>query len=244
MIRGIAPLHAAFWGTRAGAARGPSAFLQPQRGVSWIDGLVRLYLSSADPPWFSRVWDGLCRWLAPLPVCVSHGDFRPGNCLFHNKVGDVIITDWEALAVTPFLWDFTYATVVGMTPATRRLAHRELLEFYLSELDTALRRAGNPAAADALPSIDVCESAITALSIVIFYFGWVLGKLGGIGGPQGNSDADCAAWQERGTTVLDRTSSPAQVKSVALALGVDSSVVLEMRQHLGRSQHPEIFSRK
>ena len=142
MLRGIAPLHATFWGARARAAGGAAAFLYPQMGQLWIDGLVRLFLSPAtDPPWLAPVWDGICRWLAPLPACLSHGDFRPGNMLFRRRgattsgssdsdsEGDaeVVITDWEALAVTPFLWDYTYSTTLGMSPADRRASHPALL---------------------------------------------------------------------------------------------------------------------
>lgn len=233
MLRGIAPLHAAFWGPRAGAAGGASAFLGPQRAVPWIDGLVRLYLSPADPAWFRPVWDGVCRWLAPLPACVSHGDFRPGNMLFHRATGAAVFTDWEALAVTPFLWDFTYATVLGMEPAVRRAEHAGLLALYLDELAGALRRAGEGAAADALPPLAVCESAVTALCIAIFYFGWMLSKMGGIGGPQGNTDADCEAWQERGAAILERTAGAGQA-ACAAALGVDEGAVAAMREYLQR----------
>ena len=236
MLRGIAPLHARFWGPRAGAAGGPSSFLTQQRGVSWIDGLVRLCMAPASaPPWFGPVWDGLCRWLAPLPVCVSHGDFRPGNMLFHRSTGAVIFTDWEALSCVPFLWDFTYATVLGQAPAARRAGLSELLAAYLAELAAALRAAGDSAAADALPPQEVCESAVTALCIVIFYYGWALTKMGQAGGPQGNSEADCAAWQERGAAILDRTASPAQASHAAQALGIDARLLEDMRAFL---RHP------
>lgn len=147
-----------------------------------------------------------------------------------EKEAEVVLTDWEALAVTPFLWDYTYATTLGMSPAARRDAHPALLALYLDELAAALRAAGDAAAAEALPPLAVCESAVTALSLVIFYFGWVLGKMGGIGGPQGNSDADCTAWQERGAAILERTEGAA-APAVAAALGVDVRVVEDMRRH-------------
>ena len=140
------------------------------------------------------------------------------------------MTDWEALAVTPFLWDYTYSTTLGMSPAARRAAHPALLSLYLDELAAALRAAGDAASAESLPPLAVCESAVTALSLVIFYFGWVLGKVGGIGGPQGNSDADCTAWQERGAAILERTEGAA-APAVAAALGVDVRVVEDMRRH-------------
>ena len=237
MLAGIAPLHAAYWGTAAALP----AFVRPQRGVSWLDGLVRLFLSSSDPVWLKPVWDGLCRWLEPLPVCLSHGDFRPGNMLFRRVNTDmgatrspVVITDWEAMAVTPFLWDFTYATVLGMATGPRRAVHKDLLSLYLSNLAAALRLRGDAAAADALPSLATCESTITALCIVIFYFGFILEKMGGIGGPQGNSDADCIAWQDRSAAILERTDSEAQVAGVAAALGVGAATVIDMREYIRR----------
>jgi hypothetical protein len=60
--------------------------------------------------------------------------------------------------------------------------------------------------------------------------------MGGIGGPQGNTDADCKAWQERGAAVIERTSTPAQAADTAAALGVDASVVAEMREYLVRNR--------
>jgi hypothetical protein len=238
MLRAVVPLHASFWGSsRAGVPGSPSEFLGQQLGVSWLDGLVRLFLSpSTDPPWFKPIWDGVGRWLAPLPVCVSHGDFRPGNMLFHRTTGAVVLTDWEALAVTPFLWDFTYATVLGMAPAARRAAHGELLAEYLSSLRAALQAAGHTEEADNLPPLATCESAVTALCISIFYFGFVLAKMGGIGTPQGNTDADCTAWQERGSAVLERTATPLQIADTAAALGVDEDVVRQMRAYLELQQ--------
>ncbi len=65
---------------------------------------------------------------------MSHGDLRPGNLLFAPSKGrdpapQVIFADWEAMAITPVMWDFLYCTTIGQSVALRRQLRDKCVAF-------------------------------------------------------------------------------------------------------------------
>ena len=49
----------------------------------------------------------------------------------------LLFADWEAVSFTPYLWDFTYCTVIGLSVEERR-QHQVRIQFSLNELVTIL----------------------------------------------------------------------------------------------------------
>jgi hypothetical protein len=46
----------------------------------------------------------------------------------------LLFADWEAVSFTPFMWDFTYCTTIGMSVAERRATQGVYLDYYLAAL--------------------------------------------------------------------------------------------------------------
>ena len=158
-------------------------------------------------------------------MCVSHGDCRPGNHLFRpisSEATDVIFADWEALSITPVMWDFTYATVVGQSVVARRRNHALLLRAYYEKLVAG----GFPDACGGALTLHACEEQFTLICIVIAYYGLLLGILGGVGEPQGNTAQDGQAWKDRiNCAILDRVAESGGAESVAKVLRLPPRMV-------------------
>lgn len=159
-------------------------------------------------------------------MCVSHGDCRPGNHLFRpiSSEGaiDVVFADWEALSITPVMWDFTYATVVGQSVVARRRNHSPLLRAYHEKLVAG----GFSDACGGLLTLHACEEQYTLICIVIAYYGLLLGILGGVGEPQGNTAQDSQAWKDRiNCAILDRVAESGGADRVAKLLGLPPRMV-------------------
>jgi hypothetical protein len=75
-------------------------------------------------------------------IFVSLSRSRPGNMLFDRrsatlapgKCEPLLFADWEAVSFTPFMWDFTYCTTIGMSVAERRATQGAYLDLYLAAL--------------------------------------------------------------------------------------------------------------
>eukprot|EP00759_Apiculatamorpha_spiralis_P026290 PhF_6_TR29331/c0_g1_i3/m.43052 len=165
---GIAKFHAASWGLKNPGLR----HVMERRGASWLDGAAQLYMTNKSYPWKS-VWNAIHNRLCEpdVPMCLSHGDCRPGNMLF-NKTDekDIIMCDWEAVSVTPFMWDVTYSMVCGLDPAIRRKEELNLIQEYLKALPQPR------------PVLDHNVIMLhRVMMVIVNYFGWILVCIGGVG---------------------------------------------------------------
>jgi aminoglycoside phosphotransferase (APT) family kinase protein len=201
MLTLSAPLHARFW-------RQPNhpelSFAYDKRGLDAIAGVVEYALGKAGdaPPYIPKLWHAIKAVFDADPrQTLVHGDCRPGNMLFRQpNVSDaaagamgsaaVVFTDWEACGVMPFLWDFTYCTMMGQRVDDRRRNHDALLRSYIA----ALVAAGVPA--DDVP-LARCQLSHNLLCYVIAYYGFALGIVSAVGDVQGNTTSDVTAWVER-----------------------------------------------
>ena len=193
MLDGIGHLHAATWNiTRTpGAQAVIEANFTERRGADWLLPLMDLYAGSLSPAnlW---LWKALVKRLEREPVTLSHGDCRPGNMLFARKRAHVIFTDWEAIAITPYLWDVTYSMLCGLPPDVRRREERGIIARYLDRLRTVHKLR-----ADQIPTLEQAMQTRQLIVLLVSHFGWLLTMFGGVGKAQGNSAKDSTAWEAR-----------------------------------------------
>ncbi len=149
-LRGLARLHAAYWGRRVPAAIG---FLRPWRlGRRWAPvslaslargvRLVRSHGSAGILPMgvtateLERGFRGWSSIAASGPQTVLHGDPHPGNTygLPGEETG---FYDWQLVRMGNWSHDVGYFIASSLGIAERRAHERELLERYLGELARA-----------------------------------------------------------------------------------------------------------
>ena len=224
-----ARMHAKFWRLPAAYADITSC-LYDRRGLAWMS-LVSSTWDARAVPWYRELWWALVKHFKDTPrMTVSHGDMRPGNMLFAptpdgrrdavtGTKWQVVFTDWEAMAVTPVMWDFLYGTMLGQSVAARRAHLKEQLVEYLG----LLARHGVPAA-----DLDVeqCELEMALLTLVLVYYSEMLAVVGGVGEPQGNTVNDCKEWASRILSAL--ADLRPQVPRLAKLLGVPEAYVYNM----------------
>jgi len=58
--------------------------------------------------------------------------------LFSKDFKKMVITDWEANSIAPFMWDVTYSTLLALPPDVRRKEQRDIVARYLKNLETIL----------------------------------------------------------------------------------------------------------
>ena len=136
----------------------PSAAWIPARSGLEYAKFVDRFIGKAEP-WYREVWNALRRYFAPRPVTLVHGDCRPGNMLVtgdsqvHAVAGSetdaapwpaasapvpgVVMSDWEAVNIAPLMWDFTYATIIGLRIGDRDAWLDRLLDEFLASLEAA-----------------------------------------------------------------------------------------------------------
>jgi hypothetical protein len=235
-----ASLHAATWRI----SKDQLTFIKERAGASWLQGIIDVFASRLQP-WQKKLWDGLAASFSANhasggePMCLSHADCRAGNMLFRDTrtATSVIMTDWEAVAITPYLWDPVYAMICGLSVENRRLWADELLEYYLASLRKYLLAKKKKTSADGgaddgddddVPSLAQAKITRMKMILCIWYFGWVLTEVGGVGKTQGNSNNDMIAWRDRvhGSCLELTAEGGAASKAVFKSLfGVDDSVV-------------------
>ncbi len=121
-------------------AASSTAWIPARAGLEYAN-FVTGFLGKTEPC-FREVWNALQRYFATRPVTLVHGDCRPGNMLFtgdapivatgateHDAAPwpdsampppGVVMSDWEAVNIAPLLWDFTYATIIGLRIGDRK----------------------------------------------------------------------------------------------------------------------------
>jgi len=222
LITTAARLHAKTWGGNAPCLQ----WIQERVSTEWLDGAVHMIAqgpgrkSLIGHEYVMLVWEGIKKRCLRDPVCLSHGDCRPGNMLY--EVGDisVTLTDWEAVSITPFMWDCCYTIHLGLSVADRRAHERDLIKDYLACL--------NSLGVQDVPRFDEAYRLYKLMAIVIKYFGWILGYIGGVGEKQGNSDDDMIAWGER--LVEGAMDATRDVAWFAKEIGVEVSHIEHQRR--------------
>ena len=211
--------------------------LKEREGTAWLGPVVGLFRSKLSVN-ERNIWDGISVRTKGEPMVLSHGDCRAGNMLFKDTSDEteVIMTDWEANAITPYMWDCTYAIVCGLKVEVRRQFEVDIIKTYLTNLqvelkqnriDGTLKRAGGSDQID-FPSLDSTLRLHRLMVVCIWYFGWILGEVGGVGRTQGNTSEDMGAWTERlNTACLDATSN---VEEFANEIGVSKEAILFFRK--------------
>jgi hypothetical protein len=209
-----------------------SAWIPARTGLDYAK-FVEGFIAKTEPT-YRDVWSALQRYFAPRPVTLAHGDCRPGNMLFTGegevhavtgsetdaapwpgpsaKLPGVVMSDWEAVNIAPLLWDFTYATIIGL-----RIGDREAwLDRLLDEFLASLQENGVPAAeldrSTRRLHVDLLALVLAYISLVVFEHKLWNG--------QGNTLEDIRAWGGRvrhAALVSDATAMAA-----ALGLPVDT----------------------
>jgi hypothetical protein len=114
------------------------------------------------------------------------------------------------------------ATVTGQSVVARRRNHASLLQAY----HAALVAGGFHDACAGKLTLQACEEQYTLICIVIAYYGFLLGILGGVGETQGNTTQDSEAWKDRiNCVILDRAAAFGGAEGVANVLGLPPRIV-------------------
>ena len=240
VLRGVAALHARYWGGRAVACA--SARWIPARGGLQLYNFVYDFVAK-EAPWYGELWQALNAHFAATPegVTVVHGDCRMGNMLFNAPLAQsdggsngrsksdsigVIFTDWEAVNAAPFLWDLTYLTTLSLTPTVRAAHQDALLLCYLEALRAQLQLEGRAVVGgDAALELGACRVKVMLLTLVLEYISHLISTAGAWDG-HGNTARDTEAWQVRITAAV----TAVDALQAAAALGVSAELVRKLQQ--------------
>ena len=221
-LTSAAQIHAATWQIKTNQL----SFIKERSGASWLGGIVAIFASHLKP-WQRTLWDAVLKACACEPMVFAHADCRAGNMLFKDTKDktEVVMTDWEACAITPYLWDFTYAITCGLTTSDRVAWADDLLSMYLTRLRDQVTQLHGASVGLTVPTVESARLTHMKMTVCIWYFGWVLTEVGGVGKTQGNSNNDMIAWRDRvHGSCLALASDRATFRTV---FGVDDSVVDE-----------------
>ncbi|CUI14600.1 membrane-associated protein, putative [Bodo saltans] len=187
------------------------SFIKDRNGIKWLVGVMDLVQHKLTPAERS-IWNALIQVFSTslykdVPMCLSHADCRPGNMLYRKGSetaaaplkSNCVVTDWEAVAVTPYLWDCAYAMVLGLDTKKRRSEQRDIVASYLKLLSDQQQSqpvAGGTAVRQ-IPSVDEAMSLLPWVYLLVQYYAWILDQIGGVGDEQGNSSNDMKVWRQR-----------------------------------------------
>jgi hypothetical protein len=215
----------------------PTAWIPAREGLdfmSFVSGFI-----GGSRPWYREAFAALHRCFTGRPVTLVHGDCRPGNMLFTGEMPvpaaidedasapwpesssrpGVVMSDWEAVNVAPLLWDFTYATVIGLRVGDRQAWLDKLLAEFLSSLEQ------HGVSRSHLQS-DACRLEVDLLAMALAYLSLVIidNKLWS---GQGNTVEDGRAWISR----VIAAATAGDPEAIGKAIGVDSADVRRIHQH-------------
>ena len=220
----------------------PSVAWIPARSGLDYAKFVDTFIAKAEPS-YREVWNALKKYFAPRAVTLVHGDCRPGNMLFTGDsrveavngseidaaawpdasapVPGVVMSDWEAVNIAPLMWDFTYATIIGL-----RIGDRDAwLDRLLDEFLAALRAGGVPAA-----ELDrsACRLQVDLLALVLAYISLVVFEYKLWSG-QGNTGEDIRAWGGR----VRHAALAGDATAMADALGLPADTMRRAQSRFG-----------
>lgn len=222
----------------------PSVAWIPARSGLDFASFVTGFIKRAEPD-YREVWSGLQRYFDGRPVTLVHGDCRPGNMLFTGDASiddspvleeheaapwpdpgatqpGVVMSDWEGVNVAPLLWDFTYATIIGLRVGDRRAWLDRLLDEFLAWL------AGADLPGDPLDRSQ-CRLEVDLLAWVLAYISLVVYDHRLWSG-QGNASGDIRAWGSR----LGAASASGDPRAMGAALGIAPDTIGRVRDQLAR----------
>ena len=191
MLDQVAVMHGKYLGrTRNDKA---TRWIPAQQGLKMCEWIRSLGFKDEDEDYVD-VYKAIEAYFEHRPVTLVHGDCRPGNMIFSksNDV-DVVFADWEAVNVGPAAWDFTYATVLGLPPDTRRQHQPMLLERYFSSLRKSVAEAD---ASLLLCTREQMAEDVLLLTLVLFYLSRAVMKIEAWKN-QGNTSDDVRNWRIR-----------------------------------------------
>ncbi len=139
-VRAVAGLHATRWG-EAPAPRATdlarwAAFNRGQlaSGMEYLDAFLDEETRPLVARFDARV-DEVLAGLFAAPQTLTHGDAHPGNALFEpRRGGDVALVDWQGWGSGIGCSEVARFLVLGLAPADRRAAERELVDEYVAAL--------------------------------------------------------------------------------------------------------------
>ena len=198
--------------------------LNARVGLEYFSFVRPMLDKPSEPKEFLQLWDAVDRWIASNRVTTTlvHGDCRLGNMIFVGDESTVLFSDFEAINVAPFLWDFVYFTVLCQSPADRRQRHETLLSAYLSALDTHAAHASKlrgDAAAVVKREGDP-EILFDILALVLFFYAYTVER-SGAWVDNGNTDEDHRHWKQR----VDAVVQELDITKVSGVLGCDRSLL-------------------
>lgn len=236
MLDAAARLNARFLGRLDEA---PTAWIPARGGLDFLSFVETFIARTA--PWHRDTFAALQRYFAARPVTLAHGDCRPGNMLFTGPVPvvpdaalseddaaawpatadqpGVVMSDWEAVNIAPLLWDFTYATTIGLRVGDRKAWVDRLLERHLQSLESAGVARSLLARESSRVDVDLLAMALAYLSLVIIDH-----KLWS---NQGNTAQDGRAWVTRVLTAA----TAGNPDKVAATLGIAPATVTRLHEH-------------
>jgi len=216
--------------------------INARNGLEYFSFIRPLLDKKEEPTEFLQIWNCLEQWFltSNTTTTVVHGDCRLGNMMFvddsKNSQGDspnaiqtgkILFTDFEAVNVAPYLWDFVYFTVLCQTPKDRRDRHTSLMNNYLTSLRTTTaltkmnrtRHGGLPISNEMMPPKTVTKEInelYDILSLVLFFYSYTVERSGMWAG-NGNSMEDLKFWTER----LDERIQEIDMKKMSQLLKCD-----------------------
>jgi hypothetical protein len=226
LIAAAARLNAAF----AAKIDAPQTAWIPARSGLEFAEFIELYFGK-EPAGWKQLWLALRAYFDARPVTLVHGDCRPGNMIFSGIAAiepppaeaarewaepaagaEVVLSDWEAVNIAPLLWDFTYATIIGLRTQDRTAHLDRLLSEHLAALEHHGAGAHTPAPAAARIEVDLLGLVLGYISLSVYEQRlWA----------QGNALRDVRAWMERAREAVIRVDTDRS----ATALGVPPAIV-------------------
>ena len=235
LMASAARLNAAF----AGKIDAPETAWIPARSGLEFAEFLELYFGKEPAEW-KQLWMALRAYFDARPVTLAHGDCRPGNMIFTglssidppasdaaqpwmepSAGAEVVLSDWEAINIAPLLWDFTYATIIGLRIQDRRAHLGRLLTEHLAALAQNGAASQTPALAAARIEVDLLGLVLGYISLSVYEQRlWA----------QGNALRDVRAWMERAReAVID-----VDTERSAAALGVPPAIVRAFQDAIAR----------
>lgn len=231
MFREIAKLHALTYRPAAATAVGypdprVAAVVRKHlpgenKGMEWIAGAIEHYQSSALQSQ-KKMWSAIANYVAQLPTCVSHGDYRMGNMLFNHDFTETIACDWEANCNTFLLWDVAYAMLCSLSPEDRTKHLDALLVYYLDIMKSNITQLYGAAYAATLPSLETAREIVLVSTLACYFWATAMTAFGGVGETQNNSGEDMKSWGAKmGPAISEALLHP----ELARILGVEKEIV-------------------
>ena len=238
LLASTARLNAGFLGRLSTPA---TTWIPARAGLDYA-AFVTGFIARTEP-WYREAWTALQRYFAPRPVTLAHGDCRPGNMLFTGggpvdavaasetdaapwpdasaPLPGVVMSDWEAVNIAPLLWDFTYATIIGLRIGDRDAWLDRLLDEFLVRLE-----AGGVPPADC--DRTACRLQVDLLALVLAYISLVVFEHRLWSG-QGNTGEDIRAWGGR----VRHAALAADAAAMAAALGLPADTMGRVQDRFG-----------